>query len=877
MQHAGGAAAWSSPETYATFRDAATELRETAKKLLDVGEFSPVAALPAAQLGTQLLKLADGVRRTYDRRKAELRVLDFNDLLARARALLVGGVHGDLARQLGAHITLLLVDEFQDTDPLQVELVTALCGEGLAAGKLFFVGDYKQSIYRFRGADPHVFRDLRRRTPSEGQQSLSRNFRSQPAILEFVNALFWDELGEDYQPLRAHRQQVSPRPAVEFLWAPAAGDGRPSADELRSEEAEWIARRIRALVDDGEPLVWDADGAAANRPTARPARLGDIALLFRALTSVDVYEAALRKYDIDYYLVGGRAFYAQQEIFDLLNLFRALHSATDVVSLVGALRSPFFSLADETIFWLAQHPLGVAGGLFAGDYSAAIAPEQRDGAAFAARTIGRLRECKDRLRICELIELALSLTGYDAILLNEFLGERKLANLLKLEEQARSFQRGDFLTLADFIAQLSEFVVRQPDEPLAATHSEDTDVVRLMTVHQSKGLEFPIVIVPDMSRPAKNQAPSVQLDARLGPLARAPATDERPPAACGYDLWQYVEAAEDDAEMSRLLYVATTRAADYLILSSGVSNVGEAKSPWMQLVARHFDLVSGQYIGQLPLDEPEPAVRVTSQRPRRGRSRAPRVKRIPFDELTNRLQTATVTGAVRRAVEPVEADMSARTQYSFSRLSGRLHSKFERLDAGGYDDGGSSDPRGLGTLVHAVLAVLDFKQPANVRELVERFAEQLLPDQPGDVSEAIEMIKAFVHSERARAIAAAKTSHAEVEFLLAWPPEGSEARRVVLRGYIDRLYEDAAGGWHVLDFKTNRLAAGGAARQAATYEMQMLVYALATERLLGTSPASLALHFLRTGEEHRFEWNQRARQRVIELVDEGISAAQASP
>ena len=149
-----------------------------------------------------------------------------------------------------------------------------------------------------------------------------------------------------------------------------------------------------------------------------------------------------------------------------------------------------------------------------------------------------MRELKDRLRICELIEIALDRTGYDAVLLNEFLGERKLANLRKLIEQARTFQRGDLFELSDFIAQLADFVARQPDEPLAATHSENTNVVRLMTIHQSKGLEFPIVVVPDLDRPRHNRRGGDSLRSRA--WARwcdcpTPKADDRRQAAtiCG--------------------------------------------------------------------------------------------------------------------------------------------------------------------------------------------------------------------------------------------------------------------------------------------------------------------------------------------------------
>ena len=193
------------------------------------------------------------------------------------------------------------------------------------------------------------------------------NFRSQPAIIEFVNALFSDELGEGYEPLRAHRPQTGPVPSVEFLWAmeetdpPLSPMNEPSglrAGDLRSQispslamenpeddytrhrasrrrEADWIARRIRAMLDAGERLVGDKEaekkyeksGNEKDRPKARAVKKGDIAILFRALTDVAYYEEALRRYGIDYYLVGGHAFYAQQEVFDLLNLLRAMESA----------------------------------------------------------------------------------------------------------------------------------------------------------------------------------------------------------------------------------------------------------------------------------------------------------------------------------------------------------------------------------------------------------------------------------------------------------------------------------------------------------------------------------------------------------------------
>ena len=363
--------------------------------------FDSAAALPAAETALRLTAVAEGVAGAYEGRKRELAAMDFNDLLIRARGLLCGPHGAELRKRLAAQTRLLLVDEFQDTDPLQVELVKALLDGRHTDGKLFFVGDFKQSIYRFRGADPDVFKQLSGEIPAAGQLPLSLNFRSQPAVLDFVNALFGGEFAE-YEPLRAARSQVGPVPGVEFLWAvapratpekdaergdesnedkgeaAAPADDESQAERIRRREAEWIARRLRAILDSREKIVWDGEKARAVRP-------GDVALLFRAMTNVEYYEDALRRAGIDYCLVGGRAFYAQQEIFDVVNVLRALANPSDEVSLVVALRSPFFSLLDETLYWLSRRPDGLAGGLFAERPPAELGAEQRGGLASPPR------------------------------------------------------------------------------------------------------------------------------------------------------------------------------------------------------------------------------------------------------------------------------------------------------------------------------------------------------------------------------------------------------------------------------------------------------------------------------------------------------------
>jgi len=923
VQGGGGKKVWESEGVYEKFRDAATKLRGVIKDRQRFLSFDAEAARPTAEAALWLFAVTDQVAKAYEDEKQQQSVLDFNDLLIRARELLAGPDREALRKRLASRIRLLLVDEFQDTDPLQVELVEALCGEGLTAGKLFFVGDYKQSIYRFRGADPHVFRRLRESIPPEGRLPLSLNFRSQPAVIDFVNALFREEMGPEYEPLRPHRHQVSPTPAVEFLWAPdpvvggdsvgdqfavggdSVGDTGPDstvadgvaphnrvapriadgvashnqnqAERLRRREADWIARRIRAMLDSGQRLVGDAEAAAAGRPATRAVRPGDVALLFRALSNVEYYEEALRRYGIDYYLVGGHAFYAQQEIFDLLNLLRALDSPCDEVSLAGALRSPMFGLLDETLFWLAQHPDGLFAGLHAAELPAEMDPPQRRRVEFAAATLGQLRAVKDRLPIAQLINEALRRTGYDAALLGEFLGERKLANLRKLIEQARSFDRSGIFTLADFITQLSQFVARQPDEALAATQPEATDLVRLMTIHQSKGLEFPVVVVPDLDRRALGRTSPAAFTRELGPMVK----DSE--AVGGFDLHALAENDDDQAERTRLLYVATTRAADYLILSAGVARLGSVRGPWMELLQRRFaDAMWGSDNGPVLLGRSDPGnetsrpveVRVMTTPPPLTTESSGHQRRRNLVRVIEKARKMAESGSGRepRYLAAIGPDPSARRQYSFSRLTGVLHARENHGRADPSADDGPPpplDPCGLGTLIHAVLAEIDFRRPGDVTALVRRHAPRHLPDAE-DLGEPIAMVRRFLGSSRARDLAAAEEIHCELEFLLAWPPEGKGLKERYLQGFIDCLYLDSAGRWHVLDYKTNRVTESTLEATAVAYEMQMLLYALAVQRILRRTPDELALCFLRPGLEHSFPWNDDSQCRVIEMIDASI-------
>ena len=388
---------------------------------------------------------------------------------------------------------MLLVDECQDTDPIQVELIKALCGKTIRTASCSSSATTSNRSTAFAAPTRASFDGLQAETPNQGRLPLSRNFRSQPAILALCQravlpgSLTLATLVPTRRPrtdVVTNRSQSYVGPAIEFMWCLPEADRRRSSDgtERRRSNGDRDDNARNAAPPRGRlDRAADLPTAGRSRLTARPAlrdsrkvirrsprpvRKGDIAILFRSLSDVAYYEEALRSYGIDYYLVGGHAFYAQQEIFDVLNLLRTLASPADEVRLAGVLRSPFFSLPDETLFWLSDKHMACGAGLTAKSPPQQLDAETRERVIFAAEvlaaTCGR---SKDRVPIADLLNAALARTGYDAALLAEFLGERKLANLRKLIEQARAFDRGGVLGLSGF--HRAAFAVCGPRAPRA--------------------------------------------------------------------------------------------------------------------------------------------------------------------------------------------------------------------------------------------------------------------------------------------------------------------------------------------------------------------------------------------------------------------------
>lgn len=890
VQGGGGKSAWSSEAVFEEVKNLFKNLRDEVDRLQEQLSYRDDDVALAAKFACHGFQLARQVAEDYEQAKSAAGVLDFDDLLLRARNLLRD--HAVVREKFGRSIHLLMVDEFQDTDPVQADIVRDLCGEALRHGKLFLVGDSKQSIYRFRRADPQVFLQLSAELPEPGRKILNRNFRSQPEILKFVNLLFQGTF-PNYEPLIPFQPlQSSPPPTIEFLFAtsdvdsPGHPDGKVRADDLREREAAWIARRVVELLNDPTPRIRDKD-PSTGQSVLRRVQPGDITILFRALTSVQEYEQQLRNYGLKYYLVGGKTFYAQQEVFDLLNLCRVLDNPNDVVALLGALRSPFFGLSDDDLHALRPED---------GDWWTRLQqpppvylPELAQARiALAGRTLHGLWSVKNELTIRELLTRAVDETGYDAALLLEFLGSRKVANLRKLIEQATPFDSSELFTLKDYVVRLETSVLEETDEAFATTLPEAGDVIRLMSIHQSKGLEFPVVIVADIDRKGPPKTPVAYLHHEWGALVKLPDQFGRDYENLALRMLKIDESSADEEETLRLFYVAVTRAADHLILSAGREPGSRFNSPWMKLLAEKFDLDTGQPKGDPLLGtmigatsrEQIPHIRLhhvppVAEKASRSREREPLSKFIEYWE----------------NAKPEPLPDSLRT-YGFDEQAPRTWSVslLEQYDTLSTAHATSAEPshearesaESLGTFLHQVLERFDYAHPETWEASFISVQKHLkTPLEDSQLTTAREVLGRLASSQLVSTWSSAAQVHRELDFLLPWPaePKTPAGPTDLISGQIDLLLQDAEGRWLLYDFKTGHTPASrNDADVLAPYSFQLGVYAWAVEAWTDQPLTEIALVLVRpTIRVVKLPWTKTLKRDLEQRLTQAIQQARSQP
>lgn len=553
---------------------------------------------------------------SYERSKRARGVLDSDDLQALAVRLLEETPH--VRERYHRHFRHLLIDEFQDTNPLQMRLVQLLHGrnEGLPAADtegrtdeprgnfLFVVGDVQQSIYAFRDAEPALFQAMERRfrAGDAGQHvSLAVNFRSRPEILQAVEVIFrqvWRDQATPFIPLSPGAEfDRKPMPSLELLL---------TRDLMRRDyvtlEADALAARIRRIVEGEELRLTSKTDPRRGEPVA----YRDVAVLMRGLTEVQKYEEAFAKRGVPCFVVGGgRGYYARHEIRDLLNVLIVLDTPLDDVALAAALRSPFVGIDTDTLYRLVQRARPERGGKRqeAPLYPALRAaieehiplptdgnPEEMQALWAFLEVLEALRAQEDRLPVGHLLERLISATHYDARLLCRPGGRRRLANVRKLLQMANS---DPVMGVRDFIRRLREMERISDREGDAPTEEEAADVVRILTMHGAKGLEFPVVVLADLSRGLLMPERALFT---CDPHHLALGTRIEGDPSRVYRLLDRQRQEADRGEAARLLYVAMTRAREHLLLCG---NLGRNRGfTWSDQI---FELLG---VNELPA-EPE--------------------------------------------------------------------------------------------------------------------------------------------------------------------------------------------------------------------------------------------------------------------------------
>ncbi|MEM9192336.1 MAG: UvrD-helicase domain-containing protein [Myxococcota bacterium] len=527
----------------------------------------------------------------YEELKADAGVLDFLDLLVGARNLVRSSA--SVRRELQGRFTHLFVDEFQDTDPLQAELMLLLSADDPTEvdaeearpvpGKLFVVGDPKQSIYRFRRADVGTYLQIKDRLLAKGAEllHLTTNFRSLPGIQAAINVSFAEAMESSaYQPayvaLDRYRPPRTGQPSVVALPVPRPyGDrGRIWNKSVQESTPDAVGAFVSYLIRESGWVVEDP---------ARPGEIGPIAprhvcLLFRQRQTfwrdaIRPYLRALEARQVPHLLSGGLSFYARGEVMAVRAALTAIEWPDDELHVYATLRGPFFALEDSALL-LAR---AAAGNL----HPLAPRPETEPGPVerlvFDALDLLRdLHRGRNQEPIADTIARFLEATRAYASIAHWNAGEEALANVLHLVSEARRFEAQGATSFRAFVEWLDR--ESRPTPPIASLE-EDSEGVRVMTVHSAKGLEFPVVILCDPSVSRRKERPSRFVDHRtrtwLAPIGGlipgelAAKKDE--------------VIAADEAEEIRIGYVAATRARDLLV----VPCVGAVRHPgWVDVLHR---------------------------------------------------------------------------------------------------------------------------------------------------------------------------------------------------------------------------------------------------------------------------------------------------
>jgi ATP-dependent exoDNAse (exonuclease V) beta subunit len=870
-----------------------------------------------ADLAAALQQELAGATANYRQLKVAAGALDFTDLLSRARELLRRDE--SVRRHLQQKFTRIFVDEFQDTDPIQADILMLLAADDPLetdsgrvrpyAGKLFIVGDPKQAIYRFRGTDVGTYWRVAKQIEERGGRvlRLTKSYRSLPEIQRFVNAAFHHEmvrnelaLQADYIPLSPARQEDESQPAIVALPVPEPysrrGPLKASARAIEGSLPDAVGAFVAWLVDPKNG--WQVTERHGDGPEVKvPLQPRHIAILFRRFVSFgeDVtrgYTNAIEARGVPHLLVGGKAFHGREEVETIRAALAAIEWPDDELSVFATLKGSLFAIDDEPLLEFRDrfgaryggfHPFRIPrelGGNSGHDLELTAEPTAHlMPIAEALRLLQSLHRHRNYRPVADTITRLLAETRAHVGFILRPAGEQALANVLHVAELARQYEAAGGISFRGFIDELRTAADSESAE--APILEESSDGVRLMTVHKAKGLEFPVVILADLTCKLSRSDASRYLDAPNGLCA------VRIGGWAPHELHQHgaEEVMRDEAEGVRLAYVAATRARDLLVVPAIGDEAWEGG--WFSPLNRALyppaesrrsatrakgcpPFKSKDSVLQRPNDEPASSMTVCpglhrfaenygvvwwepgaggglklGEKPPFGVRREDLiVKDVPRTVIADgrtrydswkvarqeardggtvpSLSLATVREWTADPLHPIPADVDPQSIAIVNVSSGRPD--------GGERAGGAA----FGVLVHAILAQAPFEASRQTLDDIAAREARILGLSELDTAAAVDVAeRIFGHEVIGRARDASMRGLCRRESPIVCTLEDG----TVVEGFVDLAFEEQ-GRWTVVDFKTDReIGAEGIER----YRRQVALYASAIRRATGQDASGILL------------------------------------
>lgn len=800
--------------------------------------------------------------------KRQANGVDFNDLIQLTREFLQS--HQDIvARHIRPRYQYILVDEFQDTDPAQFEIITAIIGD-LQPGtrSLFIVGDPKQSIYLFRNADVTRFKEAQSRILSDCRGNLinlDTSFRSCREVIGCVNYLFsrifastqkpW-EFG--YEPIQVCDDRKTSPGSITVLLPGKAPKGSERS-ETKEIEAGMVADLVHQVVSCGSLQITDREGIT------RPAGFGDIAILIERRTHLTRYTTALSRKETPFYVHGGIGFYSRQEIYDIYNILSFLLRPYDSAALLGVLRSPYFSLSDPLIYhilhipeakrsWSLYEKLRACAERFndspseigLSDEKVSCPASDQELITRAARLLESWRKLAGREPVVPLLNRIIRESGILTIYGALDQGEQQAANLTKLLGIIRGRTEGGNYSLFDLVQDMTISIADEEREGEAALDTLSKTSVNIMTVHAAKGLEFPVVILPDMGSSREGKSGSILSGDHshlYGVKLPDPDQDYEIHETPVYTALSLILKEKEAAERKRLFYVGTTRARDHLVLCGKqpdkfYESVDKSNNriDWVctlfgitKDIAEEGGIITidpkdgGKEIDVTILTDPDQLTRMWAQE-----ALPPLTIPDEYVSLSGKRKSGigTSQGEIKTAIKPVPV-----TDIGRGKATGPDEQNIHQVTIPGASH---LQPDEIGTLLHLVFSGKDPKSVLVSYGITSPEAESF----------CVSLFQRFCNTPLIRD---AVRSYQEVSFI-------TFSGDYPVTGRIDRLIQSSNDEWAVIDYKSGDKSGA---------DLQLNVYRIAAESLTGQS-VRMYLYSMNTGEftEPRYFSDEEIKESV---------------